>query len=99
MELKKLKPSKLNRIAEDLVRTGVKVYRYRVDVLDPSLAKQLSEDTQALDEVRRKRTHPARIWRPPSKNWTQHFARLAVSSTRTEVGAKMWRCSLLVRSS
>ena len=53
MELKKLKPRKLNRIAEDLVRTGVKVYRYRVDVLDPSLAKQLSEDTQALDEVRK----------------------------------------------
>jgi signal peptidase I len=53
MELSKVKPRKLKRIADDLVRTGIKVYHYRVDVLTPELAKKLNDSTQALDQVRK----------------------------------------------
>jgi signal peptidase I len=53
MELSKVKPRKLKRIADDLVRTGIKVYHYRVDVITPELAKHLNDSTQALDQARK----------------------------------------------
>ena len=43
MDLSKTKPRKLKQIAEDLVRTGVKVYRYRIDLMEPKLAEELND--------------------------------------------------------
>ncbi len=53
MNLSKLPFRKVRHIAEDLVRTGIKVYRYRNDKLEPALATQLNDDIRALDSVRK----------------------------------------------
>lgn len=53
MKLSKLPFRKVRHIAEDLVRTGIKVYRYRNDQLEPALASQLNDDIRALDSVRK----------------------------------------------
>ncbi|MBT6462829.1 MAG: S26 family signal peptidase, partial [Opitutae bacterium] len=56
MELSKVKPRKLKRISDDLVRTGIKVYHYRVDVISPELAKELNDCTQTLDQARKNKS-------------------------------------------
>ncbi len=58
MELSKIKPRKLKHIAEDLVRMGIKVHRYRVDVIDPALDEQLNADILALDKIRKDKDIP-----------------------------------------
>jgi len=56
MELSKVKARKLKRISDDLVRTGIKVYHYRVDVISPELAKELNDCTQTLDQARKNKS-------------------------------------------
>ena len=53
MDLSKTKPRKLKQIAEDLVRTGVKVYRYRIDLMEPKLAEELNDTTKSLAKARK----------------------------------------------
>ena len=60
MNLDKLPFRKIRHIAEDLVRTGIKVHRYRHDQLEPELATQLNEDIRALDKVRKEKSDDQR---------------------------------------
>lgn len=60
MNLDKLPFRKIRHIAEDLVRTGIKVFRYRQDQLDPELANQLNDHIRELDSVRKQKDTKSR---------------------------------------
>jgi signal peptidase I len=53
MNLEKLPYRKLRHIAEELLRTGIKVYRYRQDQLAPEMTKELNGDLRDLDLQRK----------------------------------------------
>lgn len=60
MNLDKLPARKLRHIAEDLVRTGIKVFRYRQDQLAPEMANLLNDHIRELDGVRKRKDDSAR---------------------------------------